>query len=59
MRIFGHVAMAAGAISLVLCVVSRLTMEPIVGVEAHAIIEFTQAALLLAIALYVGEELKA
>lgn len=58
MRKLGHVALGAGFIALGLCAVSRLLMEPVYGIEAHAIIEYAQGLLLLAIALYIGDELK-
>ncbi len=42
-------------ISLIVGVISRLIVEPIMGVEAQAFLQFTQACLLFAIAIAARE----
>jgi hypothetical protein len=43
------------AISLVLGVISRLIVQPFIGIEAQAFLQFTQACLLFAIAIAARE----
>ena len=43
------------AVSLIVGVISRLIVEPIMGIEAQAFLQFTQACLLFAIALAARE----
>jgi len=43
------------AISLIVGVISRLIVKPIMGIEAQAFLQFTQACLLFAIALAARE----
>jgi hypothetical protein len=49
------VLIVIAAISLIVGVISRLIVEPIMGVEAQAFLQFTQACLLFAIALAARE----
>jgi len=43
------------AISLVLGIISRLIVQPFLGIEAQAFLQFTQACLLFAIAIAARE----
>jgi len=49
-----NAAILIGVVSLAVGVISRLLRQPIGGVEAHAIVEFSQACFLLGIALACG-----
>jgi len=42
-------------ISLIVGIISRLLVEPIIGIEAQAFLQFTQTCLLFAIAIAVRE----
>ena len=50
MQQVGKAALVVGLVSLVVGVISRLTMTPILGIEAQAFLQFTQACFLLTIA---------
>jgi len=54
MKQAGQVALAVGLVSLALGIVSRMTITPIAGVEAHAFLDFTQACFLFGIAAFLG-----
>ncbi len=54
MRQAGKVALVGGLISLVIGIISRMILQPVMGIEAHAFIEFTQACFLFAIATFLG-----
>ncbi len=47
---------AVGVISLIIGIISRLTMKPIAGLFANAMLEFAGVCLLLAIALLIREK---
>ncbi len=55
MRKICEILMVVAAISLIVGVISRLMVEPIMGIEAQAFLQFTQACLLFAIALAARE----
>ena len=50
-----EILIVLAAISLVLGIVSRLIVQPFIGIEAQAFLQFTQACLLFAIALAARE----
>ena len=50
MRQAAQGALVVGLISLVVGVYSRLTVEPMLGIEAQAFLQFTQACFLFTIA---------
>jgi hypothetical protein len=58
MRGIGKLSVVIGILGLVVGVLSRYFREPIQGIEAHAIVSFSQACFLLGIAafLWVREE---
>jgi hypothetical protein len=56
MKVVADIAIVVGAISLVVGVVSRWTVAPVMGIEAHALLSFSIACLLLSIALSVREK---
>jgi hypothetical protein len=43
------------AISLIVGIISRLMVKPIIGIEAQAFLQFTQACLLFAVAIAARE----
>ena len=54
MRQVGQAVLWVGVISLVIGVFSRLTVTPVMGIKAHAFLEFTQACFLFTIAALLG-----
>ncbi len=57
MRKICEAFIVVAAISLIVGVISRLIVEPIMGIEAQAFLQFTQACLLFAVALAAREYL--
>ena len=55
MRKFADLALSIAVVSMVIGIFSRIMVEPIQGIEAHAIFAFAQTCLLLSIAIYVRE----
>ncbi len=55
MRKICEALIVVAAISLVLGIVSRLIVQPFIGIEAQAFLQFTQACLLFAIAIAARE----
>ncbi len=55
MRKICEILIVVAAISLIVGVISRLIVEPIMGIEDQAFLQFTQACLLFAIALAARE----
>ncbi len=55
MRKICEVLIVVAAISLIVGVISRLMVKPILGIDAQAFLQFTQACLLFAIALAARE----
>jgi hypothetical protein len=55
MKKLGQLALLVGFISLIIGMYSRIVIEPIRGIEAHAFLDFTQACFLLAIASFIAE----
>ncbi len=51
MKAVVNILVGVGVISLVIGVISRFTLTPVQGIEAHAFLAFTNTCLLLAIAL--------
>lgn len=51
MRKIADIVIVVAVISIVVGIISRLTMQPVSGIFASAIVNFAQACLLLAIAL--------
>lgn len=49
MQGIGRLSWWAGVVAIALAVLSRLLVEPVYGIEAHAIIAFAQACFLMAI----------
>lgn len=56
MKAVADIAIVIGVISVVVGIISRWTIAPIMGVEAHAFLEFSAVCLLLAIALSLREK---
>ena len=60
MRAIVYIAIIVGAISLVLGIISRITLQPVgPGIEAQAFLQFTNTCLLVAITFAVLRLLKA
>ncbi len=55
MRKICEILIVVAAISLIVGVISRLIVEPIMGIEAQAFLQFAQACLLFVIALAARE----
>ena len=55
MRKICEAFLIVAAVSLIVGVISRLIVKPILGVEAQAFLQFTQACLLFAIAIAARE----
>lgn len=56
MKMVSDIAIVIGVISVVVGVISRWTVAPVAGVEAHAFLDFSAVCLLLAIALLLREK---
>lgn len=56
MKVAADIALVTGVISLAVGVVSRWTVAPVIGIEAHAFLSFGIACLLLSIAASVREK---
>lgn len=56
MKAVADIAIAIGVISIIVGLVSRWTIAPIMGIEAHAFLSFGIACMVLAIALSVREK---
>lgn len=54
MRQAGQVAVWVGLASVVVGIVSRLIYTPVIGIEAHAFLDFAQTCFLFAIAVSLG-----
>ena len=52
MQQVGRIAIVVGIASLVVGVISRWTITPVIGVEAHAFLDFTKVCFLFAIAMF-------
>ena len=57
MRKICEAFIVVAAVSLIVGVISRLIVKPIMGIEAQAFLQFTQACLMFAIAIGVREYL--
>ncbi len=55
MERIGHFALVIGLVSLVAGIFSRLFIQPLYGIESHAVIQFAQACFLLSIAASVSK----
>ncbi len=55
MRKICEAFIVVAAVSIVVGIISRLLVEPIMGIEAQAFLQFTQASLLFAIAIAARE----
>jgi hypothetical protein len=55
MRRICEAFIVVAAISLIVGIISRLIVKPILGIEAQAFLQFTQACLLFAIAIVARE----
>jgi len=55
MRKICEAFIVVAAVSLIVGVISRLMVKPIMGIEAQAFLQFTQACLLFAVALAARE----
>lgn len=56
MKVVADIAIVIGVISVVIGIVSRWTVAPVMGIEAHAFLEFSAVCLLLAIAVSLREK---
>lgn len=56
MKKLADVAIIVAAISIIVGIISRLTMQPIAGIFAEAFLQFGAVILLLAIALLLREK---
>jgi hypothetical protein len=52
MRGAAQAALVVGVISVIVGIISRVTYEPIQGIEAHAFLQFSQTCFLFAIAVF-------
>ena len=57
MRKICETFIGVAAVSLIVGIISRLIVKPIMGIEAQAFLQFTQACLLFAIAIVAREYL--
>jgi len=57
MRKICETFIVVAAVSLIVGIISRLIVKPIMGIEAQAFLQFTQACLLFAIAIVAREYL--
>ena len=59
MKAIAYIAIIAGAVSLIVGIISRLTLQPVgPGIEAQAFLQFANTCLLATIALGILELLK-
>lgn len=56
MKVVSDIAIVLAVISVVVGIVSRFTVAPVMGVEAHAFLDFSMVCLLLAIAVLLREK---
>lgn len=54
MRQAGQIALWVGLASVAVGIISRLTWTPVIGLEAHAFLDFSQACFLFTIATSLG-----
>lgn len=56
MKLAADIAIVIGIISVVIGIVSRWSIVPVMGIEAHAFLDFSAVCLLLAVALSLREK---